>query len=46
MIKQLRWNNSLANDIFTALDNVRLASGFVSPILEHTDTDMDFIDRG
>ena len=46
MIKQLRWNNTLANNILTALDNVQLASGFVSPILEHTDTDMDFIDRG
>jgi hypothetical protein len=46
MIKQLRWNSTLANDILTALDNVQLASGFVTPILENTDTEMDYIDKG
>ena len=46
IIKQLRWNSTLANDILTALDNVQLASGFVTPILEKTDTEMDYIDNG
>lgn len=43
---QLGWNSTLANDILTALDNVQLASVFVSPILEHTSTPMDYIDHG
>ena len=46
MIKQLRWNSTLAIDILTALDNVQLPSGFISPILEKTDTAMDYIDKG
>ena len=46
MLKQLRWNNTLANDILTALDNIQLASGFVLPILEATSADIDYIDNG
>jgi len=46
MIKQLRWNSTLANDILTALDNIQLASGFTSPILENTESPMDYIDNG
>ena len=34
MIKQLRWDETLAGDILTTLDNVQLASGFVTPILK------------
>jgi hypothetical protein len=31
MIKQLRWDNTLAGDILNTLDNVQLASRFVTP---------------
>ncbi|KAL3796822.1 hypothetical protein ACHAWO_002060 [Cyclotella atomus] len=46
MIKQLRWDSTLTNDILTALDNIQLASGFISPILEKTDSPMDYINKG
>jgi hypothetical protein len=46
ILKQLRWNSTLANDILTTLDNIQLASGFVSPILENTKAKIDYIDRG
>ena len=46
MIKQLRWDETVAGDILTTLDNIQLASGFVTPILEATVQPMDYIDQG
>ena len=46
MIKQLRWDETIGGDILTTLDNIQLASGFTSPILEKVDTTMDYIDNG
>ena len=34
LIKQLRWDRTVANDFLVALDSVQMCSGFVEPILE------------
>jgi hypothetical protein len=46
LIKYLRWDQTVGGDILTALDNIQLASGFVNPILESTDKNIDYIDQG
>jgi hypothetical protein len=46
MIKYLRWDQTVGGDIVTTLDNIQLASGFVSPLLEVTDKKIDYIDIG
>ena len=46
MLKHLRWNQTVGGDIITTLDNIQLASGFVTPILEKTDPPIDYIDNG
>ena len=46
MIKYLRWDQTVGGDILTTLDNIQLASGFVSPLLEVTDKKIDYIDIG
>jgi hypothetical protein len=46
MIKYLRWDQTVGGDILTALDNLQLASGFVTPILQATDKNIDYIDQG
>ena len=45
-LKQIRWNQTVAGDLLTTLDNIQLASGFVSPILEETNPKLDYIDNG
>jgi hypothetical protein len=47
MLKQLRWNQTVGGDIITTLDNIQLASGFVTPsTFEKTDRPIDYIDNG
>eukprot|EP00956_Cyclotella_meneghiniana_P028516 scaffold66584_cov56-Cyclotella_meneghiniana.AAC.3 len=46
MIKQLRWDKTIGGDILTTLDNIQLASGFTSPILEKVAPTLDYIDNG
>ena len=46
MVKQLRWNKTVAGDILATLDNIQLASGFTTPILEAPDLPIDYIDQG
>ena len=46
MVKQLRWNQTVAGDILATLDNIQLASGFATPILEAPDLPIDYIDQG
>jgi hypothetical protein len=43
MIKQLRWDNTLANDIIATLDHVQLLSGLTTPVLQYTTTRIDYI---
>ena len=43
LIRQLRWDHTVANDILVTLDNLQLRTGFVFPILEYTATRADFI---
>jgi hypothetical protein len=46
MLKQLRWDETIAGDILTTLENIQLATGFTSPILEATSLPIDYIDQG
>lgn len=45
MIKYIRWDQTVGGDIMTTLDNIQLASGFVSPLLEAMDERIDYIDN-
>jgi hypothetical protein len=44
LIKQLRWDETLANDILITLDHIQLISGFTQPILQHTESDINYLD--
>lgn len=46
LIKTARWDETVANDLLTTLDNVQLLTGFVSPILECTDIPIKYVDQG
>ena len=37
VIRQLRWDKTVANDILVTLDNIQLNAGFVTPIMELQD---------
>ena len=44
LIKQLRWDKTVANDFLVTLDSVQLCSGLSSPILESTGLTIDYLD--
>ena len=44
IIKQLRWDKTVANDILVTLDHLQLISGLVTPILQNTTTPIKYID--
>lgn len=44
LIKQLRWDKSVANSFLVALDNVQLCSGLTTPLLEQTYMPVDYLD--
>ena len=46
VIRQLRWNKTVANDILVTLDNIQLNTGFVTPIMEDIRPGMDYVDQG
>ena len=46
VIRQLRWNKTVANDILVTLDNIQLNTGFVTPIMEDIRPRMDYVDQG
>ena len=46
VIRQLRWDETVANDILVTLDNIQLNVGFVTPIMEDTGPQMDYVDQG
>lgn len=45
LIKQLRWDKTVANTFLVTLDNVQLCSGFTTPLLEHTHTPISYLDK-
>ena len=44
LIKQLRWDKSVANSLLVTLDNVQLCSGLSKPLLEHTYPSVEYLD--
>ena len=46
VIKQIRWGQTVANDMLVTLDNLQLMSGFVRPVMEFTETPLEFCDKG
>jgi len=45
LLKQLRWDKTVANDILVTLDHIQLISGFVVPILDSTTKPINYIDN-
>ena len=45
LIKQLRWDRTVANNFLVTLDTVQLCSGFISPILEHTTENIVYLSQ-
>ncbi len=45
ILKQLRWDKMVANDILVTLDHIQLTSGFVAPILQSTTKPIGYIDN-
>ena len=45
LIKQLRWDKTVANDFLVALDSVQMCAGFTSPILEHTAIGVRYLEQ-
>ena len=41
VIRQLRWDKMVANDILVTFDNIQLNAGFVTPIMEDTGPRID-----
>ena len=46
IIRHLRWDKKVANDILVTLDNIQLNAGFVTPIMEDTSIRIHYIDQG
>ena len=46
VIRQLRWDKTVTNDILVTLNNIQLNAGFVIPIIEDTQPQMDYVDQG
>ncbi|EED89738.1 predicted protein [Thalassiosira pseudonana CCMP1335] len=46
VLKQLRWDKTIGNDMITTLDNIQMASGLVQPLLEYPNPEVDYIDQG
>ncbi len=45
IIKQLRWDKTVANDILVTLDHIQLVSGYVAQILQNTIIPIRYIDN-
>ena len=43
ILRQLRWEHVVANDILVTLDNLQLQTGFTYPILQYTATQAEFV---
>jgi hypothetical protein len=46
LMRTMRWDGVVATDIRTALNAFQLASGFLSPVLEHTATPIKYVGKG
>ena len=44
LIKQLRWDKTVANDLLVTLDTIQLCSGLIHPILESTFPSLGYLD--
>lgn len=44
MIKQLQWGHMVLNDFLVTLDSVQLCSGFSTPLLTSTSTQVDYFE--
>ena len=45
-VQSLRWDKIVANDILTVLDAYQQVSGFVSPVFEAVEQDIDYLANG
>jgi hypothetical protein len=43
MLKQLRWDKTLANDILVTLDHVQLLTGLTTPVMQNTASKINYI---
>ena len=46
VIRQLRWDKTVAHDILVTLDNIQLYAGYVIHIMKDTQPRMDYVDHG
>ena len=46
LLKQIRWDKMVANDILVTLDNLQLCSGLIHPVLEFTSLPIPYVDEG
>ena len=46
LLKQLRWNKTVANDFLVTLSAVQFTSGLCKPIFMETETDLSYVPRG
>ena len=44
LIKQLRWDKTVANDLLVTLNTIQLSSGLTQPILEFTFPPLEYLD--
>lgn len=45
-MQTLRWDDITANDVITTIDAFQLFSGFVAPVLEQPDIEIDYVPCG
>ncbi len=46
VMKQLHWDQTLANDLLITIDNIQLTLGYVRPFFEDTGNRLDYVDQG
>ena len=46
VIRHLRWDKRVANDILVIIDNIQLNVGFITPIMEDIRLRIDYVDQG
>jgi hypothetical protein len=46
LLKQLRWDRTVANDILVTLDNLQLCSGLLLPVLEFPSLPIPYVEDG
>jgi hypothetical protein len=46
LIRTMRWDKTVANDILVVLDAFQIISGFSTPVLEDTSVPIEYVGRG